>query len=113
MEFLALIARYHRRSVPRSDHLDYINLTHTDRMRINKLSAILRVANALDRGHWQKVRSFTVDQQGRNFILYVKDASDLLLEQHMVVERSDLFEDIFGLRVRIETDTRPQSDALS
>jgi exopolyphosphatase/guanosine-5'-triphosphate,3'-diphosphate pyrophosphatase len=102
MALISQVARYHRRSVPRSDHEDYMAFSREDRMLINKLAAILRVANALDRGHWQKVRSFSVDQQDRDFTLFVKGADELLLERHMVVERSDLFEDIFGMRVRIE-----------
>ena len=45
------IARYHRRGLPQKSHLPYIALDRTDRLIVNKLAAILRVANALDAEH--------------------------------------------------------------
>ena len=53
---VANIARYHRRGLPQNSHLPYIALDRTDRLIVNKLAAILRVANALDAEHLQKVR---------------------------------------------------------
>ena len=49
------IARYHRRGLPQHSHLPYIALDRQDRLIVNKLAAILRVANALDAEHLQKV----------------------------------------------------------
>lgn len=111
MALIAQVARYHRRTVPRTDHVDYMAFPREERLLINKLAAILRVANALDRGHWQQMSDFTVDRQGRDFVLYVKDAGDLILERHTVTGRSDLFEDIFGMRVRIDEDTSERAIA--
>ena len=54
------IARYHRRALPQEGHLAYIALDRQDRVIVNKLAAMLRVANALDAEHLQKVRDVRV-----------------------------------------------------
>ena len=48
------IARYHRRGLPQRTHVPYVALDREDRMIVNKLAAILRVANALDAEHAQR-----------------------------------------------------------
>ena len=48
---IANVARYHRRALPQKAHLPYMALDRQDRVRVNKLAALLRVANALDAEH--------------------------------------------------------------
>ena len=50
------IARYHRGGLPQESHLPYIALDRDERLIVNKLAAMLRLANALDAEHLQKVR---------------------------------------------------------
>ena len=96
------VARYHRRSVPKSSHLEYTALPREDRMIIDKLAAILRVADALDKGHWRQVHNFEVERQEQDLVIHVKNASDLTLERRALAVKNDLFLDIFGIRVRLE-----------
>jgi exopolyphosphatase/guanosine-5'-triphosphate,3'-diphosphate pyrophosphatase len=49
----AMIARYHRRSTPKPGHPEFTALDRDDKIVVLKLAAILRVADALDRGHVQ------------------------------------------------------------
>ncbi|NWF61900.1 MAG: Ppx/GppA family phosphatase [Fischerella sp.] len=50
MEIIANIARYHRKSPPRKKHENFRNLLHKEhRQAVTQLSAILRLAVALDR----------------------------------------------------------------
>ena len=49
------IARYHRRGLPQRSHMPYVALDREDRMIVRKLASILRVANALDAEHAQKI----------------------------------------------------------
>ncbi len=50
IEIIANLARYHRKSPPKKKHENYANLLHKeDRQIVSKLSAILRLAVALDR----------------------------------------------------------------
>ncbi len=49
IEIIANIARYHRKTIPKKKHDIYQNLPKSHRVTISQLSAILRVAIALDR----------------------------------------------------------------
>jgi exopolyphosphatase/guanosine-5'-triphosphate,3'-diphosphate pyrophosphatase len=50
-ELVALVSRYHRRTGPRKRHPEYAALPPADQEIVRRLSAILRVADGLDRGH--------------------------------------------------------------
>jgi exopolyphosphatase/guanosine-5'-triphosphate,3'-diphosphate pyrophosphatase len=107
----AHVARYHRRAIPRATHLEYMALPREQRMVINKLAAILRVADALDTGHWQQVRDFTMERQGNDLVIYVKGASELTLERRATADKGNLFEEIYGLKVRLEEEGPPTARA--
>jgi exopolyphosphatase/guanosine-5'-triphosphate,3'-diphosphate pyrophosphatase len=106
---VAHVARYHRRSMPKTSHLDYMALPPQQRMVVNKLAAILRVADCLDRGHMGRVKDPEIEVQGRELVIYVPGAGDLSLERLALGEKADLMEDIFGLNVRLE-EGRPRGE---
>jgi exopolyphosphatase/guanosine-5'-triphosphate,3'-diphosphate pyrophosphatase len=93
------VARYHRRALPQRSHLPYMALDRHDRVRVNKLAAILRVANTLDAEHAQKVRDLKVFEEDGNWVLDVDGAGDLTMERLAAEARSDLFIDVFGRRL--------------
>jgi len=90
------VARYHRRGLPQKSHLPYMALDREDRVRTNKLGALLRVANALDAEHLQKVRDLRVRQETDRWLLEVDAAGDLTMERMATTARADLFVDVFG-----------------
>lgn len=102
MNIVAQTARYHRRSMPKSSHIEYTALSRPQRMIVNKLAAMLRVADALDRGHWQQVDDFQIERRQHDLVIYVRGAADLTLERRAIAKKSDLFEDVFGMHVRLE-----------
>jgi len=108
---VAHVARYHRRAMPKATHLEYTALPREQRMAINKLAAILRVADALDTGHWQQVLDFTVERQGNDLVIYVKGAPELTLERRAMADKANLFEEIYGLKVRLEEEGPPPARA--
>ena len=55
MAVVANVARYHRRSMPEKSHQSFMALDRERRVDVVKLAALLRVANALDADHLQKV----------------------------------------------------------
>ena len=55
LTIVANVVRYHRKSPPASNHVNFIALPREDRIVVMKLAAIVRVADALDRGHDQRV----------------------------------------------------------
>ena len=110
VQVAAQVARYHRRAVPKPTHLEYLTLAREDRTAVTKLAAILRVADALDRGHAQQVSDFHVERRPGELALYVRGVSDLTLERQAIAEKGDLFEDTYGLKVRVEEDVSPSAE---
>ena len=70
---VANIARYHRRGLPAKTHLPYVALDRDDRLVVNKLAAMLRVANALDAEHAQKVANLRLIRRATSWILELKE----------------------------------------
>ena len=57
VNLVALIARYHRKALPHTDHAEFALLPAAEQRRVEELAALLRVGDALDRQHLQKVKS--------------------------------------------------------
>ncbi|HEX7939607.1 MAG TPA: Ppx/GppA phosphatase family protein [Gemmatimonadaceae bacterium] len=62
---IANVARYHRGAEPNKEHPEYAQLEKPLRVRVKRLSAILRVADGFDRGHVSAIESFKVRWLGR------------------------------------------------
>jgi exopolyphosphatase/guanosine-5'-triphosphate,3'-diphosphate pyrophosphatase len=88
--------------VPKPAHLEYMALPRESRVIINKLAALLRVADALVRGHVQDVASLRFARQGDELIVCFPGENDLLLEQRALELKSDMFEDVYGMKIRLE-----------
>lgn len=99
---VAHVARYHRRSSPKPSHTDYMTLPRERRMIVSKLAALLRVADALDTTHTQNIKDFQCDLRSDECVIFVATGSDITLERRSLEQKTDLFEDIFGLKVRLE-----------
>lgn len=69
-----------------------------DYLLIAKLTAILRLANALDRSHKQKIQECTIIRKGSELILTGTAREDLTLEVSLIKEKVDFFEEIYGIR---------------
>jgi exopolyphosphatase/guanosine-5'-triphosphate,3'-diphosphate pyrophosphatase len=95
------VVRYHRKAPPSSLHVNFIALPREDRVAVMKLAAILRVADALDRGHDQRVRLASIERREDRLALHAEGdqgrTTDLSLERLSLAEKGDMFEDVFGL----------------
>ncbi|HEV3057562.1 MAG TPA: Ppx/GppA phosphatase family protein [Vicinamibacterales bacterium] len=95
------IARYHRRGAPQLSHFPYAALDRRDRLIVNKLAAMLRVANALDAEHLQKVQGLRLVRHDPTWILEVDGIGDLTMEQLAATARTDMFSETFGRALTI------------
>jgi exopolyphosphatase/guanosine-5'-triphosphate,3'-diphosphate pyrophosphatase len=105
MEIVANVARYHRRATPQKTHLPYMALDREARVRVNKLAAILRLANALDADHLHKVRDVRIVRDEDEWILEVEGAGDLTMERLATLARSDLMTEVFGQKLQFREAT--------
>lgn len=96
---IANVVRYHRKALPSTSHVDYISLRSEQRIAVLKLASILRVADALDRGHSQRIKSIRTEIDGSNLILNCTTSGDISVERLGLSSKANMFEDVFGLNV--------------
>jgi exopolyphosphatase/guanosine-5'-triphosphate,3'-diphosphate pyrophosphatase len=99
MAIVANVARYHRRGMPVKSHPEFLALERERRVDVLKMAAILRLANALDADHLQKVNDVRLVRDSEPWILEADGAGDLTMERLAALSRSDLFTDVFGRRL--------------
>ncbi|MDO5475627.1 MAG: HD domain-containing protein [Eubacteriales bacterium] len=75
-------------------------------MTVARLTAILRVANALDRSHREKFSTLQIRNQDRKMVITVETGEDISLEKGLFAQRADFFEEVFGLRPVIKQKKR-------
>jgi hypothetical protein len=75
-------------------------------MTIARLTAILRVANALDRSHRRKFDDLQIRIQDRKMYILVETGEDISLEKGLFSQRADFFEEVFGIRPVIKQKKR-------
>jgi exopolyphosphatase/guanosine-5'-triphosphate,3'-diphosphate pyrophosphatase len=101
MLLAANVARYHRKNTPSPEHENYARLTKTQRVRVDKLASLLRIADALDRDHAQTVRTVTVRMKRPFLELQIAGKNYRELEHWALERKAQLFTRLFKLRVRI------------
>jgi exopolyphosphatase/guanosine-5'-triphosphate,3'-diphosphate pyrophosphatase len=102
-KLIALITRYHTRSPPKANHKEFMELSPKRRRTVIILAAILRLAEALDREHGNKVHSVKLRVRGKKVILRLKGEGDMLLERWALGHNSRLFEKTFKKEMVIES----------
>lgn len=102
VRLIACTARYHRRSTPRNSHLLYMSLSPGSRIKVQKLAALLRVADALDRSHTGMVEDLTLrtgDEVGIE--VRAKSATEPVFERISFEQKKNLLSEIAGCEVRL------------
>jgi exopolyphosphatase / guanosine-5'-triphosphate,3'-diphosphate pyrophosphatase len=93
---VALLARYHRRYNPDPSHPHFSDLSREQRMIIFKLAALLRLADALDRSHAQRIRTIQLRPEARRLVIVTPGVDDTTVEQLAINSKCDLFREIYG-----------------
>ncbi|HEY8038451.1 MAG TPA: Ppx/GppA phosphatase family protein [Polyangiaceae bacterium] len=100
---VANIARYHRKGPPDTTHPNFRELSKEARGKVRGLAAILRIADALDREHKQKIESVraAVDRAAGSVTLFLRSADDRELEEWTVGAKASLWREEYDLDVTI------------
>lgn len=101
LKVVANVARYHRKGEPAEHHADYVALSEEDRERVAKLSALLRIAAALDREHRQRVSGVRLTLRGQTVGLEIQGDGDLLLERWALQSNRAFFEKVYGVELKV------------
>ena len=74
-------------------------------LTVAKLSAILRIATALDASHKQKIKKIVISLKKNNeLVIRAKTNADITLERWSFNKRVKLFEDVFGIKVVLKQE---------
>lgn len=65
---------------------------------VAKLSAILRVSNAMDRSHRQKFKNVKAQLKGKELVITIETAEDITLEKTLFDAKTAYFESIFSIK---------------
>ena len=102
-ELAALVARFHRRSLPARGRADLASLSPSELVTVRKLAAILRLANALDASHQQHVRSVRAAERGGGVTLRLRTRGAVDLELWDAAREAAFFREVFRRRLELVT----------
>ncbi len=96
-EIVAQTVRYN--TLPMDDYEDIsTQISQEDYLIVAKLTAILRVANALDPGHRRKFKDMRITAKNRELIFTVDALEDISLEQELFDTKTAYFETVFSMK---------------
>ncbi len=100
-ELVAAIARYHRRAMPSRKHDLFGSLEKKDRRLVRMLSAILRIADGLDRSHHQVVTAVKASVSDGVIALHAISTAEARAEITAATEKADLLGRVLGRAVTV------------
>lgn len=95
------VVRYHGGRLPKKSHQDYTRLRPDDRQIVDKLTAILTVADALDRSNRNAVREVFVRLSKKHARFDVVPARECSLEMWDATRKAPTFERVFGVKADV------------
>ena len=84
--------------MPFDDNGVYLSMDCEKRVRVCKLSAILKLANAVYTSHNNKFESVNVKCSGKELIVTISTYKNIDLEKWAFKKRKQLFEDVYGIK---------------
>ena len=99
VKIISNVVRYHRKSLPTPSHISYISLPREKRMQVSKLAALLRTADALDKGHRQRIEHITLEKRGDELVINNSHRGDISIERFGLARKANMMEEVFGLKV--------------
>lgn len=105
-EIVANVVRYHIQQF-RYDEVEIAANASKDSRLVNpdnlvmviaKLTAILRLANSMDRGHKGKLAGSRITVKGNQLVITTDYGGDVTIEEMSIRQKEDFFEEIYGIR---------------
>ena len=99
---IAALCRFHRKSMPQPRHSHFQALEPDLKRIVISLAPLLRIADALDRGHEQKVRQLSSAVRDGNVCLLVESETDPDLELWAANEAAEAFQQVYAKPVVLQ-----------
>ena len=111
IEVIALLARYHRQATPKKSHQGFGDLPGSLRGAVRVLSAMVRLAEGLDRSHAQALAGIDMFPRGDDYLARLRATGDVELELWAAHRHVAALERELGRPIRFEiagTDYKDQ-----
>ena len=99
---IAALCRFHRKSMPQTRHAHYQMLDSESRRTVMQLIPLLRIADALDRGHEQKIKDIRSISRNGSVTIVLQTEDDSGLELWAASEVAGVFQQVYGKPFRLE-----------
>lgn len=103
---IAMLCRYHRKSMPASRHDSFRALNPEAKRVVNSLTPLLRLAVGLDTGRQQKVKDVECAVNGPSATVIVRGTDDIDLELWAAERAGDSFRQIYGVPLTVTKNRR-------
>ncbi len=103
VEIISQMARYHRKSAPKPGHKEFHALTPSAQRKVMILGGILRIADALDRTHIQKVTGVQARVTEEALVVEVKSDKPWPEERAIFEKKRDMLEAAATRAVKCES----------
>ncbi len=98
---IANVVKYNNRSFCYYSEWNEPGLSREDYLIVAKLTAMLRLANALDRSHRQKIDPERITLKGDSLVCTVDAREDVTLEKVALSMQAEFFEEVFNIHPEI------------
>jgi exopolyphosphatase/guanosine-5'-triphosphate,3'-diphosphate pyrophosphatase len=98
---IAALCRFHRKSMPHPKHPQFQALDADSKRLVVNLAPLLRIADALDRGHEQKVRDISAAMKNGAITLLVQADQDAALEIWAANEAAQSVGEIYTIPIAL------------
>jgi len=99
---IACIAKFHRRELPRHSDADFRQLPARRQQTVKIATAILRIADGLDRSHGNIVQKVRIRRKKDILTFDLISQYSVLTEIWGALRKKEYFEDLTGLRCRFQ-----------
>jgi exopolyphosphatase/guanosine-5'-triphosphate,3'-diphosphate pyrophosphatase len=110
VEIIGLVARYHRQATPKKSHDGYGDLGGAARRTVRVLSAILRLAEGLDRSHAQALSGIDLYPRGDDYLATLRASGDAELELWAAHRHVGPLEELLDRPIRFEVAGKDYKD---
>jgi putative phosphoesterase len=97
---IALIARYHRKALPKDSHPLFSEMSDKDKQKTRILAGVLRIADGLDRTHTCVVKSVKCDVSENGILVKCEASCPSPFEIEAATKKSDLLTQALGKSIR-------------
>jgi exopolyphosphatase/guanosine-5'-triphosphate,3'-diphosphate pyrophosphatase len=98
---IAVLCRYHRKSLPSPTHETFMSLAPEERRTVELLTPLLRIAVALDQSQEQRVERVETQVMDANVELRLFSDRDVDIEQWHAGQHSAAFQQVYGLPLAV------------